>query len=530
MSIYNVYCLGTGHSSNQAERLLPEIYRTYDRSPANRKQLMEGLGTSAFVQTVMAANNGEAPRAMGLRGTAFGKGWGNVVMQVMAGLQAAHQAQPITIVNLVGHSRGAVTCHMIAHAIAHAMPGVRCNIFAIDPVPGGVFDFSPWWELSAADRAALGLDGKSPEVLPLNVDAYLGIYMEKDSNTCFGVLGPGKLIRPGNTTFAFLPMYGKHGDCVKSDIANVPASRIALSILMDLLMASGVAVDPATVLTAPQYSEAYAQLYLNAIAAGDNPKSVANYSGKKVAGLVAASVLTGGLGGLVLAGGHCSSYWRNRRASDIPNDFRANPYYLNVHHRDMFLADQACRNVADGMDRYGFMSRTEFDRFATAFPRSYELLVRTGLARSLQDSATMTAEDRIIFSLGDGVNIKKLEIRPSSAQMRALANLLAAQVTIAATEPANASIAMGSGAIFTPEAWTQATYVRFGSRGDQVAVIDQLLPEYHRYRRARNSAAALRIACWIGEQAEQHLRTKPRSDRRKGMVQLAIQVMSTLQS
>jgi len=108
--------------------------------------------------------------------------------------------------------------------------------------------------------------------------------------------------------------------------------------------------------------------------------------------------------------------------------------------------------------------------------------------------------------------------------------LLAAQLTIAAAEPANRGIVMKAGTIFTPDAWKQATYVRFGSRGDQVAVIDQLLPEYHHYRRARNAGAALRIASWIGEQAEQHLRTKPRSDRRKGMVQLAMQVVSTLQS
>ena len=141
----------------------------------------------------------------------------------------------------------------------------------------------------------------------------------------------------------------------------------------------------------------------------------------------------------------------------------------------------------------------------------------------------MTAEDSTIFALGGGANSKRLEIRPSTPDMRALANQLGAQLTIAATEPANASIAMGSGGIFTPEAWTQATYVRFGSRGDQVAVIDQLLPEYHRYGRARNAGAALRIACWIGEQAEQHLRTKRRSDRRKGMVQLAMQVLATLQ-
>ena len=525
MSIYNVYCLGTGHSSNQAERLLPDIFRTYDRSPADRKQLMEGLGTSAFVQTVRDANNGEAPRGLKEMGTLSGTGWGNVVMQVMAGLQAAHRAQPIEMVNLVGHSRGAVTCHMIAHAIAHAMPGVRCNIFAIDPVPGGVFDFSPWWELSAADRGRLGLDGKSPEFLPNNVGAHFSILMEKDTNPCFGVLGPGKLRGGDNTVFGYLPMYGKHGCCVKSDLVNVPASRIALSILLEHLSSWDVFVDETKRLTPQQYAEAYAEVYLNAINDGDNPKSVANYSGKKVAGMVALAVLTGGLAGLM----HVSSYWRNRRASDIPNDFRQNPYYLNTHHRDVFLANQACRNVADAVDRYGFLSRTDYQQFSNAFPRSYELLVRTGLARSLQDPATMTAEDSTIFALGGGANIKKLEIRPSTPDIRALVNQLGTQLTIAATEPANASIAMGSGGLFSPEAWTQATYVRFGSRGDQVAVIDQLLPEYHRYGRARNAGAALRIACWIGEQAEEHLRTKRRSDRRKGMVQLAMQVLATLQ-
>ena len=525
MSIYNVYCLGTGHSSNQAERLLPDIFRTYDRSPADRKQLMEGLGTSAFVQTVRDANNGEAPRGLKEMGTLSGTGWGNVVMQVMAGLRVAHATQPISMVNLVGHSRGAVTCHMIAHAIAHAMPGVRCNIFAIDPVPGGVFDFSPWWELSAADRGRLGLDGKTPEFLPNNVNTHFSILMEKDTNPCFGVLGPGKLRGGDNTVFGYLPMYGKHGCCVKSDLVNVPASRIALSILLEHLSSWDVFVDETKRLTPYQYAEAYAQVYLNAINEGDNPKSVANYSGTKVAGIVLASVLTGGLVGLMYGSG----YWRNRRASDIPNDFRQNPYYLNTHHRDMFLADQACRNVADAVNRYGFMSRTEFDRFSNAFPRSYELLVRTGLARSLQDRATMTAEDSTIFALGGGANIKRLEIRPSTADMRALANQLGTQLAIAAAEPANASIAMGSGAIFSPEAWTQATYVRFGSRGDQVAVIDQLLREYHRYGRAKNAGAALRIACWIGEQAEEHLRTKRRSDRRKGMVQLAMQVLATLQ-
>ncbi|MEI6257606.1 MAG: hypothetical protein WCQ77_13280 [Planctomycetota bacterium] len=527
MSVYNVYCLGTGHSSDQAERLLPIICRMYDRSPADRKVLMEGLGTSAFVQSVRAANDGAAATGLGLRSKAFGKGWGNVVMQVMAGLQAAHQAQTITLVNLVGHSRGAVTCHMIAHAIAHALPRVECNIFAIDPVPGGAFDFSPWWELSAAERAQLGLDGKSPEFLPDNVLAHFSILMEEDTNPGFGVLGPGKLRGGGKkTAFGYLPMYGRHGCCVKSDIDNVPASRIALSILLEHLRGWGVLVDDMGRLTQPQYAEAYAEIYLKAIAEGNNPKNVANYSKMKVAAVVLGTVLSGGLLGLM----HGSSYWRNRRASDIPNDFRQNPYYLNTHHKDVFNADQASRNVAKGLDEDGFMSRTEFDRFSKLFPKSYELLVRTGLARSLEDSATMTAEDRMIFSLGGATNIKRLEIRPSNTHTRALATLLMALVVTALKEPTNKGIVMDDLRIFTPAAWKLATHVRFGSRGDQVAVIDQLLPVYHQFLSSKNAGAASRIASWIGEQAEQHLRTKPRSDRRKGMVQLAMQVRATLQS
>lgn len=38
-------------------------------------------------------------------------------------------------VNLAGHSRGSITCYKIAHALRND-PGVKINIFAIDPVPG----------------------------------------------------------------------------------------------------------------------------------------------------------------------------------------------------------------------------------------------------------------------------------------------------------------------------------------------------------------------------------------------------------
>ncbi len=43
---------------------------------------------------------------------------------------------PITTVNLIGWSRGAVTCIMIANRLHKECPQVKVNIFAADPVPG----------------------------------------------------------------------------------------------------------------------------------------------------------------------------------------------------------------------------------------------------------------------------------------------------------------------------------------------------------------------------------------------------------
>ncbi len=89
---------------------------------------------------------------------------------------------------------------------------------------------------------------------------------------------------------------------------------------------------------------------------------------------------------------------------------------------------------------------------------------------------------------------------------------------------------LGVGRLFSPEEWTRETRVTFGSRGDQVAAIDQLLPAFHGYVGRGNTGAAVRIAAWMAEQAEEHLRTKPTSNRRTGMVQLAKQLYQLLPS
>ena len=88
----------------------------------------------------------------------------------------------------MGHSRGAVTCIMLAHAMAATavLRAIRVNIFAIDPVPGGYSDFS--------------FGAGSPFEIPSNVREYTSILMENAGDPFFACLSEGRNLRKlGNT-------------------------------------------------------------------------------------------------------------------------------------------------------------------------------------------------------------------------------------------------------------------------------------------------------------------------------------------
>jgi hypothetical protein len=215
--------------------------------------------------------------------------------------------------------------------------------------------------------------------------------------------------------------------------------------------------------------------------------------------------------------------WRNDRSRLVQNEYRTHPFYVNAHHAALF--NGCCGLVTDRIARHNWIGRGDFEGFSQQFPRSYELLLRTGFARNLDDPATMTNADRLVFRFG-GLNIHELEVRPSSGSMRGLCTALAEQIRVVVRQN-NIPNTLGMG-LFSSEDWTRATRVTFGARGDQVAVIDRLLPAFHAYYGRGNTGAAIRIGCWMAEQAEEHLRTKPTSNRRNGMVQLAKQLYQLL--
>jgi hypothetical protein len=100
-----------------------------------------------------------------------------------------------TQVNLVGWSRGGISCHMLANAMSGdpALRGVPVNILAIDPVPGPL-NFQ-------LEKIHLGS----------NVKKYVGFYARDERSKGFACVIPKTA--PG-TTVNLYPMPGRHATLV----------------------------------------------------------------------------------------------------------------------------------------------------------------------------------------------------------------------------------------------------------------------------------------------------------------------------
>lgn len=100
-----------------------------------------------------------------------------------------------TCVNLVGWSRGAVSCHMLANMMLNdpELKQVPVNIFAVDPVPGPM-NFQP-------ERVTLGV----------NVKEYVGFFARDERSKGFSCVIP---LTHSNTRTHVYPMAGRHGTLV----------------------------------------------------------------------------------------------------------------------------------------------------------------------------------------------------------------------------------------------------------------------------------------------------------------------------
>ena len=114
-----------------------------------------------------------------------------------------------TTVNLVGWSRGGISCHMLANAMADdpELRHVPVNIFTIDPVPG------------------IG-NVTSPRVqLPANVKEYVGYYARDERSKGFACVIP---IAAHGARVSVFPLPGRHATLVGNASADGASSGKAL--------------------------------------------------------------------------------------------------------------------------------------------------------------------------------------------------------------------------------------------------------------------------------------------------------------
>lgn len=387
----SMYFIGTGHDQNETStshgdkaQLFPCIYDFDGGIPERTKFLFDGPGSKAM------------KRHGRLGGTAFGDGWRANIERGIDALKS-YDTGANTRVSLVGHSRGAVTCHMMAHAIKKKFPNYRVFIFAIDPVPGGETDFTVWNPFSY-------LSGASASSIPDNVHDYTSILMQNDSKPCFGVLGPKRLST--HCRHQYLSMPGAHGDCVKIPTENYPASLISAGLLIPWLASRGINIGwqvPEDCLV-----ECYALVHEQATAKGYLQASKGKFSGVKgkfkavTAGVVGGAV-GGVLSGLYTAAGTVgvgqipnvnptvglramgtslaapfllptSSYWQNNRAADVPNSQRGHPLYLNRHHESLLKLNPAFRAWTVRP-----WEPDKVNMLRSTLPRTYNVLERLGM-------------------------------------------------------------------------------------------------------------------------------------------------------
>ena len=172
-SVFTVFNIGTGHKRDEVNNTVAQLYRR--------------------CQGTKYINDGP----LGVLGQMQGFGMND---KCQATFDAIVAAKP-TVVNMTGHSRGAILCHMLAHKlfVSPETQHIRINIVAIDPVH----------QSKLKHEGAESLDG-NPKLM-----SYTGLIMEHEDAAKLGVaFFPFKQVTaPADVQerMHFINMPGKHG-------------------------------------------------------------------------------------------------------------------------------------------------------------------------------------------------------------------------------------------------------------------------------------------------------------------------------
>lgn len=151
-------------------------------------------------------------------------------------------------VNLVGWSRGAITCLMTARAL----PGIPCNLFLFDPVIGDPV-------LNRALHSVAPVD-----TIGVNVRQLTVIQQLDATDFIFQAHNPFSATTNQAGSTRLLTMPGSHGSSVyETSPEYAPASQIGASLVREFLRAHGTALGGPATMSNNEYVEAYSTLWLN---------------------------------------------------------------------------------------------------------------------------------------------------------------------------------------------------------------------------------------------------------------------------
>jgi hypothetical protein len=222
MSLFNVFNIGTGHNRNEKNNILVILKHTTigddysENMEKNKHQHINYINDGPGSKDPEDGGGTAIGKLLTLKGVAGQlQGWG-IKDKTDATVAAIKKMDP-AIVNLIGHSRGAILSMRIAAKLYEADP-VRptCNLFLLDPVK-----FS-----------CLGTDYYNREIHD-NVDSLRIIVMEEAQNK-FSLLTikrryAGHRTRSDVPSDCYIRMPGTHGTC--SQITGHPIGNVTLETI-----------------------------------------------------------------------------------------------------------------------------------------------------------------------------------------------------------------------------------------------------------------------------------------------------------
>lgn len=266
------------------------------------------FASPTFADHARGNTGGKTKVAANMKGNIDGQGWDENVLRTVNIIQDLQfeKGQNIDRVNLVGWSRGAVTCIRIAH-LMHEVFGttIECNIFGVDPVAG----------------KDAGLTMMDTRVLHPNVRRYVGVLAMHEMRKTFKPQDWDRMaLDPAVTTAILLPMPGVHSAQVIP--GNPPdAAYITRNLAAGFLRQLGTQLDatPYAHLSTPQdLCEAYGRLVL----------SLSEHASYQTTGLKNRLVGTGLRRRDFAKHSKMDTYTRGGKES----------YWINEHHRACFAA------------------------------------------------------------------------------------------------------------------------------------------------------------------------------------------------